>query len=128
MLDLNKELYLLIQKALTTPLSKVTQTKMDKATHTKIVTQVGPLNLGDFSELVATQVKLGKQIIEGVDPKQPEEEERQIDRVVWVKAPENASPHEDSDPEIPDHPGSGNPQPITELDMTEGDSDEDKAA
>ena len=74
-IELHQDLYSLLKKLSSTPLSKVTKTNKD-ATGAKIVTQLGPLNPGQVAELFDTVVRLEKHIIEDIDPKEPEEEMR----------------------------------------------------
>ena len=127
-IDRREELCSLLKKASNVPLSKLTQTKKDAA-GAKIVTQLGPNNPGQVADLNDSIGRLERQIIEDLNPKELEDE-RKIERIVWVKNPKKDDPPKDSDPDVPDHSGPGKVRPISpsdiddELSIVEGDEED----
>ena len=105
----------LADKMYKVPLNKVTQIKTDEVTRTKTITEMGRLNVGGFAKFLSVKNQNAQMIIAGVDLEEPQEEERKVDRVVWVKAPKPRVPADaiPDKPDKPDKPDSGNTQPIT---------------
>jgi hypothetical protein len=76
----------LLETAFSASRAEVTHVKKDNAACTKTTTKMKPPNFRDIAALMDAQNKTAKQAIEGVDSKNLEREERQIERVVWAKA------------------------------------------
>ena len=116
-----------LESAFKTPLSKVTQTKIDRVTGTETVSEAGGLDMGGVAKFWTERNKTAVLAVKGVDAKELAEEERQVDRVVWVTAPEKVdSPKNPDSPKKPDSPKDaeldepddltpGYVRPITEL-------------
>jgi hypothetical protein len=106
-------LALVAENAYKVPLSRVTRTITDPVSGVKTVTQIGPLNLGQLANHSRVQNETGTLALGG-NPNQPEEEERKVDRVVWIKAPKPRIPAGaiPDNPDRPDKPDSGDTQPI----------------
>jgi len=123
MLNVVSEGISLLEKGPTTPVPTVTERKVDKLTGTVVTTKIKPRDLRETSAWFDVLCKFLEQAAQGRYIENRPEEERQVDRVVWVKAPK-------PDPEEPDSPKSikGPHLPITPIDPLTADLDEDKAA
>ena len=101
---------------------EIVQFKPDRATGTTTKTTIKPTNFQGVAAVWNIRNKTVLQVIERMHSKEPEEEERIVDRVVWVRAKKDNPPEQD-----PRESAPVKPKRISALDAELlKDSEEDK--